>query len=191
MFNGGSYGNGAAMRVAPVGAYFADDIALVVENAQSQAEITHAHLEGIAGAIAVAVGAAIAYQARSEEKPTRAEFIAQILPYVPDSEVKSGMRRAQDIQTTLPGQVAAMIGNGSKISAQDTVPYVLFNAAEYLDNFEEAFWQTASGGGDVDTTCAMVGGIVACYVGYEGMPQKWVDSREALPDWAVGNNTQE
>src|SRR5688572_24918383 len=48
MFGGsGSYGNGGAMRVAPLGAYFADELAMVVENAALSAEITHAHPEGI------------------------------------------------------------------------------------------------------------------------------------------------
>lgn len=186
MFKGGSFGNGGAMRVAPVGAYFADRMDLVVENARLQAEITHAHPEGIAGAIAVAVGAAIASQVRGQEKPSRADFITNILPHVPDSEVKVGIRKAKEMQTVSSIEAAAILGNGVRVSAQDSVPYSIYNAAEYLDNFEEAFWQTASSGGDVDTTCAMVGGIVACYVGYEGIPQEWVKSREALPDWALG-----
>ena len=76
MFRGGSYGNGGAMRVAPLGAYFADDMAKVVKQAALSAEITHAHPEGIAGAIAVAVGAALAWQLRDKTKPSRPEFIA-------------------------------------------------------------------------------------------------------------------
>ena len=59
MFEGqGSFGNGAAMRVAPVGAYFAGDIGAVVEQAARSSVITHTHDEAIAGSIAVAVAAA-------------------------------------------------------------------------------------------------------------------------------------
>ena len=54
----GSMGNGGAMRVAPLGAYFADDLGEVVEQARASAEVTHAHPEGQAGAIATAVAAA-------------------------------------------------------------------------------------------------------------------------------------
>jgi ADP-ribosylglycohydrolase len=51
----GSFGNGAAMRVAPLGAYFAEaPRAALIEQARRSAEVTHAHPEGIAGAIAVA-----------------------------------------------------------------------------------------------------------------------------------------
>jgi ADP-ribosylglycohydrolase len=183
IYVGGSYGNGGAMRVAPLGAYFADDMPALIENARLSAEITHAHPEGIAGAFAVAVAAAIACNLKGQAKPSRAEFIEAVLPHVPESEVKSGIKRARDIQSTEISHVVGMIGNGSKISAQDTVPFVLFCAGEYLDNYEEAIWKTMSGGGDVDTTCAMVGGIVACYAGLEGIPKQWLAQREKLPQW--------
>ncbi|MER7281160.1 ADP-ribosylglycohydrolase family protein [Dactylosporangium sp. NPDC000244] len=39
----------------------------------------------------------------------------------------------------------------------------------------------ASAGGDMDTTCAMVGGIVAARTGLDGVPGEWVNAREALP----------
>lgn len=55
LFKGtGSFGNGAAMRITPVGAYFADDLEAVVKQAHLSAQITHSHPEGAAGAIAVA-----------------------------------------------------------------------------------------------------------------------------------------
>ena len=70
LFQGsGSLGNGAAMRVAPVGAYFGDDLPRVVEEARLSAEVTHAHPEGIAGAIGVAAAAARAWQLRASAPP--------------------------------------------------------------------------------------------------------------------------
>lgn len=42
----GSMGNGGAMRVAPLAAYFAEDVAVLVGNAVASAEVTHAHAEG-------------------------------------------------------------------------------------------------------------------------------------------------
>ncbi|GAB4455219.1 MAG: hypothetical protein OHK0029_10960 [Armatimonadaceae bacterium] len=80
---------------------------------------------------------------------------------------------------------AGILGNGILVSAQDTVPFCLWSAGEKLDNFAEATWQTVTGFGDRDTTCAIVGGIVAAYVGTEGIPADWIASREPLPDWAV------
>jgi ADP-ribosylglycohydrolase len=67
----GSWGNGAAMRVAPLGAWNAADLDHVVGQAAMSAEVTHAHPEAAAGAIAVAVAAALAVRGA-----TPAEFLA-------------------------------------------------------------------------------------------------------------------
>ncbi len=52
----GSHGNGGAMRVA-LGAYYFGNPARAAAEAAAQAEVTHANIEGIAGAVAVAVAA--------------------------------------------------------------------------------------------------------------------------------------
>ena len=67
----------------------------------------------------------------------------------------------------------------------DTVPFCLWCAGEQLDRYDEALWLTASAGGDIDTNCAIVGGIVANYVGEEGIPLNWRAGREPLPAWAL------
>src|SRR5262245_4612475 len=60
VFDGeGSCGNGGGMRSAPIGAYFAGDLDAVVAHAARSAAPTHAHPEGAAGAIAIAVAAAV------------------------------------------------------------------------------------------------------------------------------------
>lgn len=185
MFEGGSFGNGGAMRVAPIGAYFADDIEAAVENAGLSSEITHAHPEGIAGTIAIAVASAHAYHLKVSAKPIHNAFIEAILPHIPESDVKAGCIKARDLpQDTTVEEAVKVLGNGSRVIAQDTVPFVIWCAANWLDNYEEAIWHTMSGGGDVDTTCAMVGGIVAVYVGQDSIPEEWIERREALPDWA-------
>jgi len=186
LFHGqGSFGNGAAMRVAPLGAYFADDLAVVVEQARLSAEVTHAHPEGIAGAIAVAVAAALAANLDlAAPVPTRREFLDQILSHVPDSVVREKIRHARNLAAGASVTLAvSALGNGTGISAQDTVPFVLWCAGECLASFEEALWLTVSGLGDRDTTCAMVGGIVACRSGPAGIPVAWLEAREPLPQW--------
>ena len=54
----GSCGNGGAMRSAPIGAYFAEDLEAVIREARASAEVTHAHPDGQTGAITVALAAA-------------------------------------------------------------------------------------------------------------------------------------
>ncbi|MDZ8055302.1 MAG: ADP-ribosylglycohydrolase family protein [Aulosira sp. ZfuVER01] len=184
LFNGqGSYGNGAAMRVAPVGAFFAEDLDLVVTQAVKSAEITHTHPEAIAGAIAVAVAAALAWRLQ-DSLPTQQEFLNLVLPYIPESEVSSKIHLARDLPANTPVHSAVtVLGNGTQVSAQDTVPFALWCAAQHLNNYEEALWLTVSGLGDRDTTCAIAGGIVAMSTGVEGIPTDWVKAREPLPNW--------
>ena len=80
----------------------------------------------------------------------------------------------------------ATLGNGVEISCADTVPFSLWCAGEQMLSYEEAMWLTVEGLGDRDTTCAIVGGIVAGYVGVDGIPAEWRESREELPAWAYG-----
>jgi ADP-ribosylglycohydrolase len=183
LFGGqGSFGNGAAMRVAPLGAYFADDLDVAVEHARRSAVVTHAHPEAAAGAIAVAAAAAWAWRLRGTAPPPPHEFLDRVLQVIPDSEVARGVHRARDMGPgTTVRAAASTLGNGSQVSAQDTVPFVLWSSAWHLDNYEEALWHTVGGFGDMDTTCAMVGGIVAAYTGLDDIPAGWRGSREPLP----------
>jgi ADP-ribosylglycohydrolase len=187
LFGGqGSFGNGAAMRVAPLGAYFADDLEAVVEQADLSAHVTHAHPEGRAGAIAVALAAAWAWRCRAERvRPDPRDFLDRVREGVPDSLVGEGLRHARELppDASLALAVAAL-GNGRQISAQDTVPFALWCAARHLDNYEEAIWLAIEALGDIDTNCAIVGGVVATYTGMLGIPVEWLRSREPLPVWA-------
>ncbi|WP_199842457.1 ADP-ribosylglycohydrolase family protein, partial [Streptomyces scabiei] len=61
LFNGqGSWGNGAAMRIAPLGAWYADDPEQATHQAEISAYPTHQHREAVVGAMAVAAAAALA-----------------------------------------------------------------------------------------------------------------------------------
>lgn len=177
-FNGqGSLGNGAAMRVAPLGAWHAGDFAAAARDAALSAEITHSHPTGIAGAIAVAVAAAWA-----ADPGRQGSILECAMKHTPLGEVRAGIASAINLglDVSVPTAVNAL-GNGLKITAPDTVPFALWCAARRLHDFEDALWETAEGLGDVDTTCAMVGGIVAPAVGFAGIPPDWIASREPLP----------
>ncbi|MFD6157616.1 ADP-ribosylglycohydrolase family protein [Nocardia sp. NPDC060256] len=176
----GSWGNGAAMRVAPLGAFFADDMDRVVREAAASAEVTHAHPEGVAGAIAVAVAAALAFSA---PQLRGGAFLDAVAERTPRSRVRDGIDAAQALRD--PHSAAEALGNGSEISAPDTVPFCLWIVAEYPDDFAEACWITADVGGDADTTCAIVGGILAAGLGLAAVPADWLDRCEPLPDWAA------
>jgi ADP-ribosylglycohydrolase len=176
LFVGGSYGNGAAMRAAPIGGYFSGDHERAAKEAQLSAEVTHAHPEGQAGAIAVAVAASIASQ---REPSAKKDLLDQVLEFVPQSITSQGIATAQGIADDQLTDAIRLLGTGQKVSAQDTVPFCLWVAANFPDDFELALRTTLQGMGDCDTTCAIVGGIVA--LSAKRVPQVFLDRREPLP----------
>jgi ADP-ribosylglycohydrolase len=187
----GSCGNGAAMRVAPLGAYHPDRPDVAADQAVRSAEVTHAHPEGIAGAVLVAVAAARAAAARLDgSRPPVAGFLDQLGPYLTEGVLQRGMSRAAKLVGRPVEEAAYELGNGSRVTAQDTVPFALWAAATYLDDYPAAITACVRAGGDIDTTAAIVGGIVAAYTGIgdrsgaTGVPQAWIDAREPLPPWA-------
>ncbi|MET9512895.1 ADP-ribosylglycohydrolase family protein [Streptomyces flavidovirens] len=182
LFNGqGSWGNGAAMRIAPLGAWYADDPEQATHQAEISAYVTHQHREAVVGAMAVAAAAALA--ADPAGPPTPTGLLDGVIALVPRSAVGAGLRRARDmLDYGDAGTVAAVLGCGRRTSAHDTVPFALWSAARALGDFEQGFWVTAQVGGDVDTTCAIFGGVVAA--GKAGAPPAaWLEQTEELPGW--------
>lgn len=97
----------------------------------------------------------------------------------PAAPTREGIAKALTIDPATATEVAAQaLGSGQRVLASDTVPFALWCAAGHLDDFEVALWTTAAGLGDVDTTCAIVGGIVALSVGPGGLPREWLRRRE-------------
>ena len=180
-FGGGSFGNGAAMRVAPLGAYFADEPGAVPEMAARSARITHFHPEGIAGAIAVALASAEALNRRGTDPVTAAHSIWEaVLTRTPTSRLKGLLEYARPLSEHTATEVAREVGNGAEITAQDTVPFCIWNACRNINDYPEAVISTIEVGGDCDTNCAIVGGIVSAFVGTQGIPEDWRRVREPL-----------
>jgi ADP-ribosylglycohydrolase len=115
LFRGkGSFGNGAAMRAAPIGAFFADDLERVRAEALRSAEPTHAHRDGAAGAVAVAIAAALA-QRRSVP---REAFLGEVARWTPASLTHDKLLRAQQLGLAFDVQFAGEeLGNGSNVTS--------------------------------------------------------------------------
>jgi ADP-ribosylglycohydrolase len=172
----GSMGNGGAMRAAPIGAYFFDDLSRAADEASRAAEVTHANLEGKAGATAVAVAAASVSAAASSRK-----LLEAVIDLTPQSETRAGIEEAKSLSLSCDvGAAVSALGNGARVLAQDTVPFCLWCVLRHRDDFEQALWCTVSGLGDRDTTCAIVGGILSASDYGKSIPSSWMDAREPL-----------
>ncbi|MEN6627694.1 MAG: ADP-ribosylglycohydrolase family protein [Candidatus Sumerlaeia bacterium] len=182
MFGGtGSKGNGSAMRVAPVGAYFAEDSTdRVVDEAIKSAEVTHTHPEALAAAAATALAAAWAWNHRNAaETAASPAMLAWVAASTPDSITRERLEMlAGELWEGELDPLICTIGNGNSLLAEDTVPLCLWIAAHHPHSYENAIWAMIAAGGDADTNCAIVGGIVALATGRAGIPGQWLDRCE-------------
>jgi len=172
----GSYGCTAAARTVPVGAFYSDYFQRASREAKLAAAVTHIHPEGLAAAQAVSAAAAIA---AADQHPEAEDFLREILNFVDESEVRFGIEKAIEIPPNDLEYALRQFGSDKFITVQTSVPYSLWCAAHNLNNYEEALWRTVSGLGYRDTTCAIVGGIVA--LSTKSIPAEWIKRREALP----------
>lgn len=176
----GSMGNGASMRVSPIGAYFYDDLEKVKHEAIKSAEITHSNIEGITGAIAVAISCALATQSKLTGKilPPN-DFISLVIEHLPDSDTTSKIKKSLHVPYSYSIKtVESILGNGVRIMAVDTVPFSVWCSAHNLTNFENALWKGISILGDRDTICAIIGGITIMSTTDEKIPEKWLTEVE-------------
>ena len=182
----GSFGNGAAMRVGPLGAWFSSDVSEAARQARLSAAVTHAHPDGQAGAIAVAVAAAhLCSAATSGEVPTARAMFDVVLHHTPDGSTRSAIVTAADIQDADPVEAAEKLGDGAKVISADTVPIALWCAFMHMDSFENALRAALTAcqrpTADRDTVCAIVGSLVVLTTGLESIPPPWLEAREPLP----------
>lgn len=190
VFDGmGSMGNGAAMRVAAIGAYFWDDINKIKTLAQRSAQVTHTNIEAQVGAMAIALAAALAVRIKLEKLQFSAQaFIQNITDQLPESDTKYKILKATRFSSrTHTDTLKTVLGNGSKMLAQDTVPFVLWCIAHHLDDFEKGLWKAVAVLGDRDTICAMVGAVLMLSAPEETVPQQWQDAVEKVEEsifWA-------
>jgi ADP-ribosylglycohydrolase len=95
--------------------------------------------------------------------------------------VRQGIVKARQISVDAPlNEVAKSLGNGSLVTAQDTVPFCLWMSVHHSHNFVEAIGKTISVDGDCDTNAAIVGGIVALSAGRDNIPPEWLKAREVI-----------
>ncbi len=178
VFPEGSFGNGAAMRVAPVGVVWAHEPDRLDEVARRQASTTHAHRLGQAAAAlqARAVGLA-AVRGRFD-----VEDMAALAPAVAEPELQEpfetalqlGERWPEDDRLTL-AQVAQQAGN--EVVGHRSVPAALW-AVAVAEDLERAVELAVGLGGDADTLAAMAGAVSGAAGTRRAVPIAWVERCE-------------
>jgi poly(ADP-ribose) glycohydrolase ARH3 len=186
LYGGGSFGNGAAMRIAPVGIFYHDEPAKLKEIAYKSSQITHAHELGKEGAALQAYAVALATRAKPSLEFGADEFLRRLTDFIEHEVYKQKLKRAKELLGEKDkSKVITELGHG--IEAFNSVPTAIYSFLSHSNSFEEAVIYAISLGGDTDTIGAMTGAICGAYLGVEAIPHKWqakLENREYIGELA-------
>jgi len=177
LYHGGSYGNGSAMRVAPVGVFYHDDPARLRDIAYQSSQITHAHQLGEEGAALQAYAVALATNLEPSSPLDRGAFLAKLINFVSDEIYREKLSKVAALLPHLDkDRVVLELGNG--IEAFNSVPTAIYSFLSQPHSFARAVFLAISLGGDTDTIGAMTGALSGAYLGFDAIPYKWRDKLE-------------
>ncbi|GAB2731470.1 ADP-ribosylglycohydrolase family protein [Nocardioides pakistanensis] len=172
----GSWGNGGAMRVAPV-ALLPHPVTERVRLARRQAAVTHAHPLAQDGA-AVQCAAIAQAATTAGEDIDAAEFCAVLGQHVSTPEFRDALAGIRDLARTgsAPREIAARLG--ADITALGSVPTAVALFLSSPDDLEAALISAVLAGGDTDTIASMTGAITGARTGQAGLPSRLISRLE-------------
>jgi len=174
----GSLGNGAAMRVAPVGVAYRAGEALD-RAARASASVTHAHEIGQDAAVLQArtVGLAVAHALAGETLD--GERVSRDLVRAAgtqEMQKKMGIVAAALSDGTPPERVAHAIGRS--VAAHESVPFAIYAFLRAPADVEAVLDCAILNGGDRDTLGAMAAAACGAHLGLAALPAAWADHAE-------------
>jgi len=177
LYRGGSFGNGAAMRVAPIGVLYHDDPIKLREIAHKSSQITHAHELGKEGAALQAYAVALATTLAPAAGFDRRGFLARLRDFVSGEVYREKLSKIEALLPS-PDRERVVLELGHGIEAPSSVPTAIYSFLSHPDSFARAVLYAISLGGDTDTIGAMTGAISGAYLGASAIPEEWCGKLE-------------
>jgi poly(ADP-ribose) glycohydrolase ARH3 len=186
IYPGGSFGNGSAMRIAPVGVLYHDSVDDLRRVAYDSSRITHAHELGREGAALQAYAVGLATGLDPSTPFSSEEFVACLERFIHHEVYKRKIDELRRLMGVLDkSRVVSSLGNG--IEAFNSVPAAIYSFLSHQGSFEESVLYAIGLGGDTDTIGAMNGAIAGAYLGIDSIPERWrnkLENREYIEDLA-------
>jgi poly(ADP-ribose) glycohydrolase ARH3 len=178
LFGGkGSFGNGAAMRIAPVGLFFFQDENFY-ERVCASSGVTHTHPLGMDGAALQARAVALATSLDpGEDFPVNA-FLKGLMDFARTPEIQEKLTLLEDLikENASPDVAARKLGQ--TVAAHESVPFAVYSFVRHPNSFEECLDCAVLNGGDRDTMGAMACAVSGAYLGVDRIPPSWIDKLE-------------
>jgi len=168
----GSFGNGAAMRVAPLGLYFHRSPELY-SMAKKTAEITHAHPVGIDGAAVLAKAVAMSLHLNSRRPFAPQVYGARLVDFAETTRLKEKLKLVLKLVAAHATVEEAAQELGTQSAVNESMAFALFCFLTHPHAFVECVLCAVSQGGDRGTMGAMVGAMAGAYLGSEAIPPHW------------------
>jgi poly(ADP-ribose) glycohydrolase ARH3 len=188
LFGGqGSFGNGAAMRIAPVGLFFHDAPDLY-EKARASASVTHAHPIGVDGAAVLAWAVAQAVRLGPGEPFTFEPFSQGLIDFARTPEIRDKMMLVRTLiaKDVPPSDAARRLGRS--VAVHESMPFAIYAFLRHPQSFEACLFCAILNGGDRDTLGAMACAVSGAYLGVEAIPPAWrekLENRQHIEDLAI------
>lgn len=166
-------GNGTAMRASPIGLIYRHDLTKLMEVAIKDATITHNSMEPKIGSVAVAMAVALLANRVSDPK----SVLNDVCEVLTDSLVQAKIQQANFFieQGTDPVLALSQVGTAGYVPETVGAAFYCLGAT---DSFQDAVVMAVKGGGDTDTTAAIVGAMAGTWYGLEGIPAEYKDNVE-------------
>lgn len=180
-----SAGNGPAMRVAPIGAFFYNAPENLSAFTQVCTTITHTDPKAVIGANAIAFTAAWIVRDNLTARPPIDTFCRLLRNIAPDNtdwgDLVTRIGNALEIDSSVT-DFATSLGQEREVTGfiYHTVPVVLFAWHRHFGDYSKTLSAVIECGGDTDTTGAIVGALAGLTVGEAGIPKEWIDG---IADW--------
>jgi poly(ADP-ribose) glycohydrolase ARH3 len=173
IYQGGSFGNGAAMRVAPIGLFFWNNYAKLKEVAYLSSLITHSHILGMEGAALQAMAIALVI-AENPDKPLDSQsFTSHLLNFVTEDVYRTKIAKFSPLLECPDDRQKVVNQLGHGIEAFNSVPTAIFAFLAHPQDFVSTVIYAVSLGGDTDTIASMAGAISGAYMGIDSLPSEW------------------
>jgi poly(ADP-ribose) glycohydrolase ARH3 len=188
LFGGeGSFGNGAAMRIVPLGLFFHNS-PQIYQLASGSAEVTHAHPIGKDGAAVQAFAVAQAVKLDSTEEFRPEQFVRYLIGFTRTSEMREKLELVRKLlrEGVVPSIAAEQLGQS--VAVHESLPFAIYSFLRFPSSFEDCLYCAIMHGGDRDTLGAMAGALSGAYLGFEAIPHSWrtkLENREKIEKLAL------
>lgn len=173
VYPGGSFGNGAAMRVAPVGLLFWNNPEKLKEIAYQSGLITHSHILGMEGAALQARAVALALAENPDKQLDSQSFITRLLDFTTEDAYHSKITKFAALLEHPDDRQTAVRELGHGIESFNSVPTAIFSFLAHPRDFASDIVYAVGLAGDTDTIALMAGAISGAYLGIEKIPSEW------------------